>query len=40
MRIEHVAFNVPDPLAMARWYVEHLGFEVKRREVPEIDDEF
>ena len=33
MRIEHVAFNVPDPLAMARWYVEHLGFEVKRRTV-------
>ena len=31
MRIEHVAFNVPDPLAVARWYVEHLGFEVKRR---------
>lgn len=33
MRIEHVAFNVPDPLAMARWYVEYLGFEVKRRTV-------
>jgi glyoxylase I family protein len=33
MRIEHVAFNVPDPLAMARWYVEHIGFEVKRRTV-------
>ena len=31
MRIEHVAFNVPDPLAMARWYVDHLGFTVKRR---------
>lgn len=31
MRIEHVALNVPDPLAMARWYVEHLGFTVKRR---------
>lgn len=31
MRIEHVAFNVSDPLAMARWYVEHLGFEVRRR---------
>lgn len=31
MKIEHVAFNVEDPLAMARWYVEHLGFTVKRR---------
>lgn len=33
MKIEHVAFNVPDVLAMARWYVDHLGFTVKRREV-------
>lgn len=31
MKIEHVAFNVPDPLSMARWYVEHLGLKVKRR---------
>lgn len=31
MRIEHIALNVPDPLAMGRWYVEHLGFTVKRR---------
>lgn len=31
MKIEHLAFNVPDPLNMARWYVEHLGFTVKRR---------
>lgn len=31
MRVEHVAFNVEDPLEMARWYVEHLGFEVRRR---------
>ena len=33
MKIEHVAFNVEDPLAIARWYVEHLGFKVKRRTV-------
>jgi catechol 2,3-dioxygenase-like lactoylglutathione lyase family enzyme len=33
MKIEHVAFNVPDPLAMGRWYVEHLGMQVKRRTV-------
>jgi catechol 2,3-dioxygenase-like lactoylglutathione lyase family enzyme len=31
MKIEHVAFNVPDPVAAARWYVENLGFTVKRR---------
>ena len=31
MKIEHVALNVPDPLAMGRWYVEHLGFTIKRR---------
>ncbi|NLF32295.1 MAG: VOC family protein [Planctomycetes bacterium] len=30
MRIEHVAFNVGDPVAMARWYVEHLGFAIVR----------
>ncbi|MFW6153919.1 MAG: VOC family protein [Planctomycetota bacterium] len=30
MRIEHVAFNVDDPAAMARWYVEHLGFTIVR----------
>lgn len=33
MKIEHVAFNVKDPLAMGRWYVEHLGLTVKRRTV-------
>jgi catechol 2,3-dioxygenase-like lactoylglutathione lyase family enzyme len=33
MKIEHVAVNVPDPLGMGRWYVEHLGFTVKRRTV-------
>lgn len=31
MKIEHLAMNVPDPLAMARWYVDHLGLTVKRR---------
>jgi glyoxylase I family protein len=33
MKIEHIAFNVEDPLAAGRWYVEHLGFKVKRRTV-------
>lgn len=31
MKIEHFALNVPNPNAAARWYVEHLGFVVKRR---------
>ncbi len=35
MKIEHVAFNVEDALATGRWYVEHLGFRVKRRTVEE-----
>ena len=35
MKIEHLAYNVPDALSMARWYVEHLGLVVKRRAVDE-----
>lgn len=31
MKIEHTAFNVEEPVLMARWYVEHLGLTVKRR---------
>lgn len=30
MKIEHVAYQVPDPVALADWYVEHLGLTVKR----------
>ncbi len=29
-RIEHVAFNVPDPAAMAGWYVTNLGMRILR----------
>ncbi len=28
MRIEHFALNVPDPVKMADWYVENLGFKI------------
>jgi catechol 2,3-dioxygenase-like lactoylglutathione lyase family enzyme len=35
MKIEHVAFNVADPNATARWYVEHLGLVVQRRVMQE-----
>jgi catechol 2,3-dioxygenase-like lactoylglutathione lyase family enzyme len=30
MKIEHVAFQVADPAAMADWYVKHFGFCVRR----------
>jgi glyoxylase I family protein len=30
IRIEHVAFNVADPVAAAAWYVQHLGMRVAR----------
>jgi catechol 2,3-dioxygenase-like lactoylglutathione lyase family enzyme len=30
MKMEHVALNVSDPVAMAAWYQEHLGFEIVR----------
>lgn len=30
IRLEHVAINVPDPIAMAKWYCENLGMKVKR----------
>jgi catechol 2,3-dioxygenase-like lactoylglutathione lyase family enzyme len=30
MRIEHVAFMVADPAAMAAWYVRYLGCTIRR----------
>ena len=30
MKIEHTAYQVEDPVAVAQWYVEHLGLTVKR----------
>jgi glyoxylase I family protein len=30
MRLEHVAVEVPDPVAMADWYVKHLGCSIAR----------
>lgn len=31
MKFEHFALNVPDPRALAAWYVAHLGFRILRR---------
>jgi glyoxylase I family protein len=30
MNIEHIALNVPDPVAMAEWYTRSLGMRVVR----------
>jgi glyoxylase I family protein len=32
MNIEHIALNVPDPVAMAAWYLRHLGLRVLRKQ--------
>lgn len=31
VKIEHLAWNVEDPISVARWYVENLGFSIKRK---------
>jgi catechol 2,3-dioxygenase-like lactoylglutathione lyase family enzyme len=31
MKIEHFALQVADPVAMAEWYVKHLGFSIARK---------
>ena len=31
MKLEHVALLVADPVAIAGWYVEHLGMRVVRK---------
>lgn len=30
MKLEHIALNVADPVAMANWYKEHLGMDIAR----------
>lgn len=30
MKIEHVGYQVADPVATSKWYCEHLGFTIKR----------
>lgn len=32
MKLEHVAFNVSEPVKMAQWYVDHLGMRILRSE--------
>ncbi len=30
MKIEHIAFNVSDPVAVAKWYCRHFGLRIVR----------
>ena len=30
MKIEHTAYQVADPVSVARWYVTHLGMTIRR----------
>ncbi len=30
MKIEHIAYNVADPVAVAAWYGQHLGLKIVR----------
>jgi glyoxylase I family protein len=40
MKLEHVALLVAEPVAMARWYVEHLGMRVVRAGEPPANARF
>jgi glyoxylase I family protein len=40
MNIEHVAFNVADPVAVARWYIDHLQMQVMRTSGPPTHTHF
>ena len=31
LHLEHIAYNVSDPAAIAAWYVEHLGMRILRQ---------
>jgi glyoxylase I family protein len=40
MRLEHFALQVPEPVAMADWYVKHLGAKVARAGGPPQNGRF
>jgi glyoxylase I family protein len=40
IRLEHVAINVEDPAAMAKWYCENLGMKVVREGPPPANMRF
>ncbi len=39
-RPEHIAFNVKDPAAVAKWYTEHLGMKIIRKSPPPANTHF
>jgi predicted enzyme related to lactoylglutathione lyase len=39
-RLEHIALNVSDPIATAKWYCEHLGMNVMRKGPPPVNVHF
>jgi catechol 2,3-dioxygenase-like lactoylglutathione lyase family enzyme len=40
IRIEHVAINVKDPIAAAKWYTENLDMKVARKGPPPVNAHF
>jgi glyoxylase I family protein len=32
MKLEHIGLNVSDPVAVASWYVQHLGLKIVRQQ--------
>ncbi len=40
IRLEHVAINVEDPVAMAEWYSENLAMKIMREGPPPINVRF
>lgn len=40
IRLEHVAINVENPVAMAKWYCEHLGMKIVREGPPPVNMRF
>ncbi|MGD1044308.1 MAG: VOC family protein [Bacteroidota bacterium] len=39
-RLEHIAFNVKDPAAVAKWYCNHLGIKIVRKSLPPANTHF
>ena len=40
IRLEHIALNVEDPVAMAEWYSENLGMKVDKKGPPPANAHF
>jgi glyoxylase I family protein len=40
MTLEHIAFNIPAPLAAAKWYCQNLAMTVRRKQGPPASAHF